>query len=152
MSCILLNHEHHEALAGAFKHHGKDFLPLRMPDGNLLNVHDIGKALASENALAYCDRYERDEDLTKKAGIVSDSIALISSARIERWRFEIGSNRVSTVQLFKWLHSYRYQASDSRTFKGSYAEKICDMLEYILTTKLEGYEDADWTCDNLPQA
>jgi hypothetical protein len=152
MSCILLNHEHHEALAGAFKHHGKDFLPLRMPDGNVLNTHDIGKALALENAKAYTDRYETPAGLTQASEIINDAVSLVSNARIERWRFEIGSNRVSVVQLFKWIHSYQYQASDSKTFEGSYAEKICKTLEYILATKLDGYDDAEWTCDELPRA
>jgi hypothetical protein len=154
MSCILLLPSHHAALAACWRTLTPDALDLEV-SGQQHDAAEVSKILALENGRAYFDRY-RDKAWKSREHCAEEVGELAWSAKLtSEWEAAFLTGKVSYVQAMKWLHSYVYQASDSRTYHGSPAEEAIEKLRLALFYKLvhssPEWATASWTCDNQPR-
>lgn len=153
MSCILLHPSHHAALSAAWfaysDRHLCPTIPNRFGVVNKPTEGDVARILAAENGRAYCDRYEYMDREHKREAAAQDAAALVSDREAQQMRFRIIDRKISPAQVLKWLHSYDYQTSDSTSYAGSLAEWIVGQIEKSAARRLEGYEEASWTCEGF---
>jgi hypothetical protein len=96
---------------------------------DLFNASRIGAVLWNENLISILYRYPRDKSSDYDAP--------------EDYKFQT-QPKVSTAQAIKLIDCYAYQSCEHDGWETSASAKFCNELRGQLTSKMPGYDAAQW--------
>ena len=113
-----------------------------MPDGTRVNrptnsdLTKIGQALIHENIASLAFRYPNDYE------------ELVDVSEAKRWNYQPDLNwwikPNTALRVIKLCHCYDYQSCEHDGWEQSFAYKFSHWLADRATSRLPGYDDADW--------
>ena len=158
MSAYIVNPEHIGILAAYAAANDCAIYEWRMSD-NILTAQNVAKGLALENIRSVAHRYPDDKDGQRPGPCLKDA-DIIEACQIYAGHFAkrlggvivMAEDVLEPVQVLKLVRSLDYQSCETDEWEMTLAAQQLRWISGEAISRLDGYEDADWSfTGSLPE-
>lgn len=151
MSAYICNPEHIGILAAYAAVNDCAIYGWRMSD-NILTAQNVAKGLALENIRSVAHRYPNDKDGQRPGPCLKDA-DIIEACQIYAAHFAkrlggvvvMAEDVLEPVQVLKLVRSLDYQSCETDDWPMTLAARQLEWIMGEAISRLDGYEDADWS-------
>ena len=158
MSAYICNPEHIGILAAYAAVNDCAVYEWRMND-SILTAQNVAKGLALENIRSVAHRYPNDEDGHRPGPCLKDA-DIIEACQIYAGHFAkrlggvivMAEDVLEPIQIIKLVRSLDYQSCETDDWPLTLAARQLEWIMGEAISRLDGYEDADWSFSgSLPE-
>ena len=158
MSAYICNPEHIGVLAAYAAVNNCAVYEWRMND-NILTAQNVAKGLALENIRSVAHRYPNDEDGHRPGPCLKDA-DIVEACQIYAGHFAkrmggvvvMAQDVLEPIQVLKLVRCLDYQSCETLDWPLTLAARQLDWIMGEAISRLDGYEDADWSYEGtLPE-
>ena len=158
MSAYICNPEHIGILAAYAAVNDCAIYEWRMSD-NILTAQNVAKGLALENIRSVAHRYPNDEDGQRPGPNLKDA-DIVEACQIYAGHFAkrlggvivMAEDVLEPIQVIKLVRSLDYQSCETDDWEMTLAAQQLRWISGEAISRLDGYEDADWSfTGSLPE-
>ena len=158
MSAYIVNPEHIGILAAYAAVNDRAIYEWRMSN-NILTAQNVAKGLALENIRSVAHRYPDDKDGHRPGPNLKDA-DIVEACQIYAGHFAkrmggvivMAEDVLEPVQVLKLVRSLDYQSCETDDWETTLAAQQLRWISGEAISRLDGYEDADWSYEGtLPE-